>query len=61
MHPSNTCLGRYTCNATSAANCILSVGFSITFILALLNQQKKQILNKKIKKEIGNKYYQPEE
>jgi len=61
MHPSNICLGRYTCNANSAANCILSVGYSITFILALLNQQEIQILNKKSKKEIGNTSYQPEE
>jgi len=61
MHPSNICLGRHTCSANSAANCILSIGFSITFILALLNQQEKQMLNKKSKKEIGNKSYQPEE
>jgi hypothetical protein len=52
MHASNIHLGRYTCSANSAANCIVSVGFSITFILALLNQQEKQMLNKKLKKKL---------
>jgi hypothetical protein len=53
MHPSNIHLGRHTYSANSAANCILSVGFSITFILTLLNQQEKQMLNKKNKQENG--------
>ena len=61
IHPSNIHLGRHTCSANSAANCVLSVGFSITFILALLNQQGKQMLNKKSKQENGKKSYQPEE
>jgi hypothetical protein len=54
-------LGRHTCSANSAANCMLSVGFSITFILALLKQQGKQMLNKKSKQENGKKSYQTEE
>jgi hypothetical protein len=48
-------------SANSAANCIFSVRISITFILPLLNQQEKQVLNKKSKQENGNKSYHPEE
>lgn len=55
MHPSNIHLGRHTFSANSATHCMLSVGFSITFILALLNQQEKQVLNKKNKREHGKK------
>lgn len=37
LHPPDIHLGRYICGANSGVNCILNVGFSITFILALLN------------------------